>query len=92
MIVGRVWAQLSRVLAADAHACLDPRHDPNYADTPKPARTLAACDWEEYERLMQIAARCQVRACLEGWYPGDDPWASDADNEAARCLVWDEVF
>lgn len=92
MLSGRLLAQLSRVASADAHDVLDPTSTPNLTDVPVRERTLTPGDWAEHARLSQIAARCQVRSCLAGWYPGDDPWASDEDNEAMRCLIWDEVL
>lgn len=92
MLDARTWAQLARVASADAHAALDPAHSPDWTDLPRPERVIGEADWEEHERLSEIAARCMVRACVAGWIPVDDPWCPDEWNEAARCLTWDEVL
>lgn len=92
MIQGRMWAQLSRVAAADAHAALDPKHTWDWTDLPRPERVIGVADWEEHDRLCEVAARCQVRACVAGWIPVDDPWRSDRDNEEMRCFDWERIL
>src|SRR4029077_20577340 len=92
MLSGRGLAQVSRGAAAGAHAALAPAWSPDWTGPARPERVIGEGDWEEHERLSEIAARCLVRACIGGWIPVDCPWSSDEENEAVRCLEWDEVL